>query len=80
LSWRLKISTSVPQQPRKRGSTQSAGPDLRDLLECLRLLKRVRWKVRRRPPQRYVSIPAKRPEPVAADEGVTPTQSPERIE
>jgi hypothetical protein len=76
----LKTSP-VSQHSKKRGNSQPQGPDLQDLLECLRSLKRVRWKVRRRAPQRYVSIPARRPEPAAAaDQGVTPDQSPERSE
>jgi hypothetical protein len=79
----LKTSP-VSQQSRKRGNNQHQGPDLQDLLECLRSLKRVRWKVRRRTPQRDVGILAQRPEPAAepnadADE-VTPDQSPERSE
>lgn len=74
-------TSPVSKQSRKRGDTQAQGPDLQDLLACLRSLKRVRWKVRRRTPQRYVSIPAARPEPAAAaDDGVTPDQSPERSE
>ena len=86
----MKTRPSSGTTAAKRRKKKQDGPELRDLLDCLRLVKRMRWKVRRRRVQRYVGVsptraePQPEPEPAkASDEGiapVTPDQSREHNE
>ena len=80
MSYWLKSPPGVKRPPPRRKG-QKSGPELQELIACLRSLRRVRWKLRRRRFKRYTSAPAKTEDVAAAsDEGVTPDQSRERNE
>jgi hypothetical protein len=79
LSYWLKSPPGVKlPSPRRKG--QKSGPDLQDLIACLRSLKRVRWKLRRPRFKRYTSAPKTEAVAAASDEGITPDRSRERNE